>query len=143
MPRGKYLTEEERGKILVMKEVDFSIREIARRLGKSHKVVINFLRDQANYGKNKMGGPMKKLSPRTERLIVKTASNTLKSCNQIKKELNLDVSRWTIHRVLQENRNIVREKLMSAPKLLPRHKIARLEYARANMHRNWHNVSQC
>ncbi|KAK2578417.1 hypothetical protein KPH14_012769 [Odynerus spinipes] len=140
MGRGQSLSEKEKGAILAYTEEDLSIREISRRLGRSHKVILNFINNPDTYGRNKKGGPKKKLTPRTERTIIKAASNTQKSCNQIVKECNLDVSRWTVYRVLKNNSYITRQKLKSAPKLLTRHKIARLEYARENMNRDWNRV---
>lgn len=140
MPRGTYLTEEERGKILAFRECNVGIREIARRLGRSHHVIINFLRNPERYGNNKTGGPKKKLSERTQRRIVQTASNSLKSLKQIKAELSLDVSCSTIYRTLKSSPYIQRQKLKQAPRLLPRHKQARLEFARANMRRDWSKV---
>ncbi|KAK2578335.1 hypothetical protein KPH14_001331 [Odynerus spinipes] len=141
MGRGKSLSEKEKDAILAYTKEDLSIREISRRLGRSHKVILNFINNPDTYGRNKKGGPKKKLTPRTERTIIKAASNTQKSCNQIVKECNLDVSRWTVYRVLKNNPYITRQKLKSAPKLLTRHKIARLEYVRENMNRDWNRVT--
>lgn len=59
MPRGKYLTDLEKGKILAYFDGKLSIPEIARKINRSDKVVRNFLRNQDNYGKNKKGGPKK------------------------------------------------------------------------------------
>jgi IS30 family transposase len=140
MPRGKHLSEIEKGQILAYHSSNCSIREIGRRINRSHNVILNFLAEPDSYGKFKTGGPKKKLSDRDERRVVQAASNSLKSLKQIKSECQVDVSRSTLHRVLKRNTNIVRQKLLSAPRLLERHKAARLEFARANMHRDWHKV---
>lgn len=140
MPRGTYLSEQEKGKILAYRECDVGIREIARRLNRSHHVVLNFLKNPHGYGNNKKGGPKKKLSGRTQRRIIKAASNSLKSLNQIKTELSLDVSRSTVWRCLKDSPYIQRQKLKQAPRLLPRHKEARLQFARDNMRRDWSKV---
>lgn len=42
MLRDSYLTEEEQGAILAYKEQKLRIVEIARKLGRFHKVVLNF-----------------------------------------------------------------------------------------------------
>lgn len=140
MPRGTYLSEQEKGKILAYRDSDVKIREIARRLNRSHHVVLNFLKNPDGYGKNKKGGPKKKLSKRCQRRIINAASNSLKSLNQIKAELMLDVSRSTVYRTLKDSPNIRRQKLKQAPRLLPRHKANRLQFARDNMRRDWSKV---
>jgi transposase len=141
MPRGSYLSELEKGNILAFQNEGLSLRETARRINRSHKVVSNYLRNPAQYGTNKKGGPKKKVSPRTARRITATANNSLKSCKRIGHECGANVSRWTIRRILNKNEHIVRQKLKKSPRLLPRHKTARLEFAHQNMNRNWENVT--
>ena len=51
MPRGTLLTEVERGKILALESEGFSIAEIADKIGRSRKVVYNFLGNREEYGK--------------------------------------------------------------------------------------------
>eukprot|EP01133_Synstelium_polycarpum_P028732 gene28732-34967_t len=123
MPRGTYLTEKEQGQILAYKDENLSMRKIGRRLKRSDKVVRNFLRDSKKYGSLKSGGPKEKLTQRAKRLVIKTASNTMKSLRQIKSELQLDVSTATVQRVLHASPHIQRQKLISCPRLLPGHKI--------------------
>jgi IS30 family transposase len=140
MPRGTYLSEAEKGKILAYRECDVGIREIARRLNRSHNVICHFLKNPDGYGNNKKGGPKKKLSARSQRRIINAASNSLKSLNQIKADLMLDVSRSTIYRTLKGSACIKRQKLKQAPRLLARHKEARLRFARENIRRDWSKV---
>lgn len=84
----------------------------------------------------------KKLSERDKRKIINLSSNTMTSCAQIARDIQSNVSRWTIFRVLKHSQNIVRQKLKNVPKLLPRHTAARLEFARNNMRTNWNQVEQ-
>ncbi|KAL1490304.1 hypothetical protein ABEB36_013020 [Hypothenemus hampei] len=140
MPRGTYLTELEKGKILAFSEEQLGLREIARRIGRSHKVVYNFLRNPHEYGTHKKGGPKKKISPRSERRLINLASNNSKSCRVLAQECNLDVSRWTIRRALQKSPHIKRRKMKIAPHLTEQHKARHLEFARENMNRNWLQV---
>lgn len=140
IPRGKRLNDIEKGKILGFFESGVALREIARRMERSDTVVRNFLNDQENYGKNKHPGPKSKLKERDKRRIIKLASNSMLSCSQITRECQLNVSRQTVFRVIKNNKHIVRQKLKNIPKLLPRHKDARLAFARNNMNTDWSKV---
>lgn len=143
MPRGTYLTELEKGKIFVYHESGLSIREIGRKLNGSHNVVMNFLKNPDGYGVNKSGGPKKKVSKRTERKIIPGLSNSTRSINQIKADLHFNVSRSTVYRVISRNPHIVRQNMKKVPRLLDRHKEARIEYGRSNIRRDWNNVRIC
>lgn len=86
MSKGKSLSEKEKRKIEAFRRENIGIREIARRIGRSHQVVLSYLKNPAEYA-NKSTKPRKsKLSARE---VVKTASNSMKSLKQIKQELNL------------------------------------------------------
>lgn len=140
MPRGKYLSDVEKGKILALSEEGFSLRRIGQKLNRSHVTVGNFLRDPVNYGTKKNGGPKKKMSLRETRGLIKAASNTFKSLKRLKSDLKLNVCRSTICRCLKVAGQLKHSKPISAPKLLPRHKAARLQFVRANMSRDWSKV---
>ena len=109
MPRGTYLSDVEKGKILDFLENELSFREIGRKLGRSDKVVRNFAKNQSQYGKNKTGGPKRKLSERDRRRIVKAASNSMKSLSQISADCGVKVSNSTISRMLNESGTITRQ----------------------------------
>lgn len=141
MPRGKCLTQFERGEIFALHDYGKTMREIARRIHRSDRVVRNFLKSPASYGQKKRSGRRKKLSPRDERRIVHAATNTSKGCSTLKRELNLNVSRMTVWRVLDHTPHLERQRMRPVPRLEPHHKIARLEFGRANMNRDWHTVS--
>lgn len=134
MPRGSYLRDFEKGQISAYLKSVLSFREIARKINRSHVVVTNFANNTSGYGKKKIGGPKKKLSERDKRRIINCASNTMKSLSQIINECKADVSKSTIGRLLKDSQNITRQKLMPVPRLLPRHKCARLEFAKRNLH---------
>lgn len=44
MPRGKKLSDLERGQIIAFNQVGMSLREIAKNIGRSHRVVFNLLK---------------------------------------------------------------------------------------------------
>lgn len=140
MPRGKRLSDVEKGKIEAFYEDGVGLREIGCRINRSLRVIQNFLNDKENYGKKKSTGRKSKLSERDKRKIINTASNSMVSCAQITKQYQLNVSRHTVFRVLKECKNIQRQKLKKIPKLLPRHIDARMQFARNNMNTDWSKV---
>lgn len=141
MPRGLTLTEYERGQITAFHESNVSMNIIANRIGRSRAVVQNFLKNPAGYHTIKRKGVEKKLTTRDERRIANMASNSSKSCRQIQRECNLNVSVTTIWRSLKRCPHIVRSKLQPAPRLLPRHIEKRLAFARERMNQDWNIVS--
>lgn len=141
MSRGKALTDKEKGKIEAFRQEKVGIREIARRLGRSHHVVLNYLRNPEGYGQIAKKTRRSKLSGRDKRRIVRIASNSAKSLMQIKQELNLSVSRETVRQVLVKSPFIKRAKKAKAPNLTPSHIEKRLNFARNNMNRQWDTVS--
>ena len=108
MPRGTYLTDVEKGKILAFLENELSFREIDRKLGRSDRVVRNFAKNKSQYDKNKTEGPKRKLSARDRRRIVKAASNSIKSLSQISVDCGVKVSKSIISRMLNESGTITR-----------------------------------
>ena len=115
-----------------------SLKSIAKDVGRSPHVIRNFIENRDGYGTHfNRSGRKKKLSARDERQIARAASNSMKSCATIKTELKLDVERTTVWRSIQRNPHLVRQKLMSAPRLEPIHERNRLEFARINMGKDW------
>ena len=141
MPRGKQLSQYEKGQIIALHMENVPKKEIARRIFRSDRVVRNYLRNPQLYCMKKHTGRKRKLSERSQRRVVNVVSNTSKGCLELKKELNLDVSHMTIWRTLKRNPNIIRSKMQPAPCLKDRHKVARLGFCRVNMSRDWAKVS--
>lgn len=129
MPRGRLLTDFERNRITELARAGVKIREIGRRLNRSHTVVMNYLADPAGYGKNHAGGKPEALTKRDKRIVLRLASNSTKSIRGIKTAAALKASRWTIWRVIKRSKHIVRAKLHVGPKLTQMHKDARLSWA--------------
>jgi transposase len=142
MPKGKELTDIEKGKIQALHGENISIRGIARRIGRSHKVVLNYLKNPNGYGSKKhKSGRKPKLTRRQKNQIIQCASNSTKSTEEIKKELDLDVHRETVRRVIKHSPHIIRSKMLKAPSLKPEHIQQRLNFARNNMDTVWRHVS--
>ena len=108
MPKRSQLNDVEKGKIEAFHQEKVGIREIARRIGRSHQVVLNYLKSPAGYGKNRKKSHKSKLSERDKREIVRIASNSQKPLQQIRQELNLSVCRETIRQVLVKSPYIKR-----------------------------------
>ena len=140
-PRGKQLSAHEKGKIEALQACGKSIRAISRECKRSECVIRNFLSNPAAYGTAKHPGRPKTLSSRNARQVVRKASNSMKSCETIRRELSLEVSRTTIWRTIKADGNIVRSQKANAPRLEERHKVARMNFARTNMTRSWIEVS--
>lgn len=144
MPRGLEFSEIEKGQIVALRREGKSYGNIAELLGRTKAGIQSFVNRLSSDGqllpKCRRSGRKKKLSPRQERLIARAASNSMKSSAQIKNECQLDVSTSTIRRSIQRTPHLRREKMMSAPRLLPRHKHQRLDFGAKNMNRDWKQV---
>lgn len=149
MPRGTYLSENEKGQIDGMRRAnpDISVYAIAKALDRSFTVVNNYLANPGEYGtKSGNAGRKPKLSDRDKRNVVRTAANAHRThqviyANQIASQLNLSVSRQTIYRTLNDSTHFDFSQMQKAPRLEQVHRDARLEFARNNMSRNWNYVS--
>lgn len=140
MPRGKLLTEHERGAIDALNKQGLSKRGIAREIGRSEHVVRNYLKDRENYGCRSYPGRKKALGQRDMRKITRLASNSTVSLAQIKDKCNISAHKSTISRALKRNPNIVRQIMQKAPRLDEHHKASRLVFARVHITQNWNKV---
>lgn len=135
MAKGTKLTDFERGRIIELRKQGLSQRAIAAEVGRSKTVILNFLKDPESYGRKKSSGRPKKISPVLSRRIRRTVrQDTGRSSSQIKALTDADCSTRTIRRHLRE-KGLKNKKRLQRPRLLPRHKTARLEFARE--HQTW------
>lgn len=141
MAKGSKLSDIEKGQILAYTEAGKSKREIGRLLRRSERVIRNFFNNPATYGQKKTRGITKKISDRDQRRIYREASNSTKTCNQIKSDLGLNVSRETIRRTILKSPNLVSRKMKKAQALTAVHKQNRLAFARQNIRRDWSKAS--
>jgi transposase len=133
MGRGKAITDYERGQIKAMRVDGVLPGQIARRIGRSCKLVSNcFARGIENPSKVSSG--RKKISSPTEiRLMRRNASNNSKSSARLKGEMHLNVSSRTIRRYLNESGNLKYQKMLVSPCLSKADKLARVCWARDHM----------
>jgi predicted transcriptional regulator len=132
MPKGKHLTEHERGLIDGLRLAKKSYREIAELIGRSHTAVSTYLNRKENYCKNRTGRPSI-LSEREKRRIRNYSSNKIISLPQIKTDLQCKASVTTIWRTLDSCPYIKNEKIKCKPPLKDSHKIQRLNWAQERM----------
>uniref|UniRef100_A0A8R1DMT3 HTH_Tnp_Tc3_1 domain-containing protein n=1 Tax=Caenorhabditis japonica TaxID=281687 RepID=A0A8R1DMT3_CAEJA len=92
MGRADHLTLDEQSKLDVMSNGS-SLQVMPRLVKKSRGSIRRYLSDPVSYGQqhNEYSGRKRKASSRDERNIIRTASNSSKSLNEIKEELGLDV----------------------------------------------------
>uniref|UniRef100_A0A3P8U7G2 Transposase Tc1-like domain-containing protein n=1 Tax=Amphiprion percula TaxID=161767 RepID=A0A3P8U7G2_AMPPE len=111
-----------RNRELPLEKQGLSQRAIAAEVGRSKTVILNFLKDPEHYGTKKSSGRPKKITPALSRRIrLAVRQDTGRSSTRIKALTGADCSAITIRRHL--------------PRLLQRHKTARLDFARE--HQTW------
>uniref|UniRef100_A0A3P9NPJ3 Transposase Tc1-like domain-containing protein n=1 Tax=Poecilia reticulata TaxID=8081 RepID=A0A3P9NPJ3_POERE len=101
----------------------------------SFTVILHFLNDPEGYGTKKSSGRPKKISPALRsRIRLAVRQDTGRSSTQIKAITAVDCSPITIRRHLRE-KGFRNKKRLQRPRLLQRHKIARLDFVR--VHHTW------
>jgi len=140
MPKGISLSDFEKGQISAKHDQGLSNRQIARDLGRHHKVIGSYLKNPAGYGTKSHSGRPPLLSDREKRRILREASNKVTTCSKMKAELKLNVSAETVRRVICKSNFIKWRKMKKAPKLERRHKDNRLSFARRNQRTDWKQV---
>ncbi|TGZ70299.1 hypothetical protein CRM22_003278 [Opisthorchis felineus] len=91
MPKGTQLTTTERYRILALKQVGKSLRQIARTVGRN-----------TEKRKKRSGRKCALSREQLDRLHAKASSNSSLSCQDLKEELNLPISRRQISRILKK-----------------------------------------
>ena len=141
MPRGKVLSEFERGQIDALKKSNKNVSKMSKLIRKSRKVISKYLRDPKKYGNIRRKPKRYKITPKDHHKLIRLASNSTKSINQLKAELGLSACKETVRKALHKSPHIIRAKILRAPNLTPIHKIKRVEFAKLNMGRQWSDVS--
>ncbi|CAH2100518.1 unnamed protein product [Euphydryas editha] len=142
MGRKKSLTSEEIGKIKILCEEGYSLRKIAKRIGRSHQVISNFLDDRENYGKKFKGRTKFATTERERRAILREASNSTLTARQIAHNVGTKASVRTVQRIIRNFPHLKRLKMKRKPCLKEHHCTERLHFARNNMHwtKEWYKV---
>ncbi|KAL7726528.1 hypothetical protein ACLKA6_001150 [Drosophila palustris] len=128
MPRGTHLLEEDRGLIRGLAEGGKNITYIAARVNRHRNTIANFLKNPETYGQNKRSGRPTDIDMRCKRQIRRLAVEDNKSCTEIKRQLQLDISSRRINQILKGNDFVKYASCDAIPRLLNRHITARLAF---------------
>jgi hypothetical protein len=115
-------------------------RRTAQAISRLADVIRNFVKDPGSFAMKKGSRRLPKLPARDKRKIIRKASNSTTSVNQIKGECSLNVMSHTILRVIQKSPHLQRDKLKPAPNLRKEDKPCHLFSARENMDHKWNEV---
>lgn len=143
MPSGKVLNELEKREISILKDIsNLSNVKIANTIGRSETVVRNFLKNRVEYGKKRHDGRPPKVSAHQKRLLLRTASNSLKSAGEMKEELGLDITDRHVRRLLSGSNRLRSERRARKPMLSAANISARKQFAISHMSwtKEWRRV---
>ncbi|KAH9073762.1 hypothetical protein Ae201684P_003265 [Aphanomyces euteiches] len=129
MPSGLKLSDEEQIRILAFHRAGWTHRAIAAELHRSKTVVQHFLSAPNEYGMRKQSGRPRILTPTAERYLIRKASNSMKTAQDLRKELKLPISNRTILHYLNKSDWLVHKKLKKAPCLSDEVKKIRQDWA--------------
>lgn len=135
--------EAEKAKISTLKDyTSVSNRQIAKEIGRSERVVRNFLKNRQNYGQNKSTGRPSSVSVRQKRQLIRSAANNLKSARQLMTENNIPVGVRRVRQILRASNNLVYTRMKRKPMLSHANIRSRLEFADSNIHwtREWQKI---
>ncbi|CDF41141.1 unnamed protein product [Chondrus crispus] len=125
MPRGKLLSDLEKGEIVAMKRECMSIPEIARTLSRSPRAVQNFCKHPKRVDAQKGARNASK-----KRLLLRDASKGEKSCKELKLCLDIGIGVRRIQQILRATPHQKYKKMLKRPQMLERHKVSRLEWSK-------------
>ena len=138
MAKGKYLTDIEKVQIEMLKEQKKSNSFISKRIKRSRKAIINYLKlKENNIPEKNICGRKPIVSERTKRYIYKLAIEHGKSTREIQKEIYPRISHVTIYNILKEEKNIKYAKMKETPPLNAKQVNDRLTFAKN--HQAWKN----
>uniref|UniRef100_A0A1I7XNY2 Transposase n=1 Tax=Heterorhabditis bacteriophora TaxID=37862 RepID=A0A1I7XNY2_HETBA len=129
-----------RDQIKVLSTTGYTVKRIADVVKHSRKAIMNFPCHQEEYGTKKSSGRPSKLNDREKREILRTASNSTISINEIGRIYDIDASKTTMWRILDKCPNIVRSRMKKCPQLTQAHNGERLCWATIFMRCNWEKV---
>jgi len=129
MPKGKHLSNFEKGQIMAFHHECWGLSSIADELGRSRTVIGNFLRNPDGYGAKKRSGRPQKLSKYHQRRIIREATVNKLGSKGIVKALQLTVSPRTVRRMLHGCSNLSFKKVCTTPAMQKRHMLARERWA--------------
>ncbi|CDF38062.1 unnamed protein product [Chondrus crispus] len=142
MPRGTHLSQHDQGQIQALRLNNWTIRGITAHLSRSGNVVATFLGNLGLYGKKKRPCRSKRIGTARRALLREAHKGHLCSLELVKTR-SLPVTPSTVRGILRATPTIQYSKVVPAPMMLPRHKIAREQWCREKVTwtvSDWMNV---
>jgi transposase len=142
MPRGRQLTDQERGKIDAFLEVGLSYRDIARRLNRAEGTIHYHVKLSKTGGSRKRSERPSKVTKRLVRQIFRFATVKKFSSKHIAAALGGILHHTTIRNILKSTALCKYIKRKSVPALKKRHMVARTNFAVKFLNKNtiWDRV---
>ena len=106
-----------------------SYREIGRRIGRSHNVVMNYLKNKDEYGRKKSSGRRSIISEETRTQLFQDLTNTGDSINTVKNRNNVVASKSAVYRAVKKSGTFVYKQRRKAPCWKEHHTTNRLQWA--------------
>lgn len=133
MPKGTFLTDQEKIQIKFFHDQGCSNREIARKINRSEGVSRSFHKKGLKYGLRKPTKGNKKLTNSQLNIIKQETTRNKLNATQIKIKLNLPVTSKHVAHILRTDANIKWKKPKCKPILKQHHKEKRLKFSRKYM----------
>lgn len=136
MPKGPTLTFTEQDIIRALAAAQFSQTAIAKEIERSRKVVVNFLKNPAGYGKRKYKGAPRKLSDTDLRALIRVAKAEKVGSRRLARLDYVTVTDRHIRRRLAGKKHLAWKKGKRAPSLTEAHKAKRVAFSKARVNKN-------
>lgn len=133
MGRKSALSSSEMVKIDVYHSENYSYREIGKKIGRSHNVIMNYIKNKDNYRKNYKGGTYSALTAQDRRKILRIASNSAHSTSKIRNMAGVNASKSTVRRAILKCEHLQLKKLAKKPPLNAARQLQRLQFAKDHM----------
>ena len=133
MGKSNDLTIEEKAKIYALTKNGFSNNQIANEIHIHRSFISRYINKKTSIKGKSASGRKQKLSSRAKRPIFNCITKVNLTCGIIKRDLKLDVSRWTIARVFKANSNVKYAKMKQQTALKKCHIEKRINFCRETM----------
>lgn len=133
MPKGNFLSDLEKGKITFLVQQGLSRRQIAAEIGRSTRVVQNYITKGENYGKRSKTKGNTKISNRQKNQLLALASKGKHTGNEMIAELCLPIKKREACTILKKSGHFKFVKRKKIPSLKPTHIAARKAWAKEHV----------
>ena len=128
MPRGRELSDYEKGQILALDSACIPRVKIAEQLHRSRNLITRFLNDVKGYGRRRRTGRPKKLSDIAKRRLIREAEKGKMGSQQLVKTLQLTIKGSRVRQILSGVPHLRYKRIQRTPAMQPRHEKARVDW---------------